>query len=241
MGELARAYLVRKGTSLSTSQALGSVLVERLSDVAIALGALLLVLPRLAAPDWAANVAGGVGLGLAAGLAGLVVLFLSRRTGPEMLSRLPGAAGRILPRLVRGLTEGLHAAGRPRRLVPGLVWLLAGWVAAWLQFEVYLRLFGATGSPAIWMFSLSVIAFGGAVPSSPGAVGVYELAGSAALRAAGFSPEVALSVAAASHLVQITTTAILGGWFLAREGQSITDLVRAARDLARRPAESQSP
>jgi hypothetical protein len=241
LGELARAYLVRKGTTLGTAQALGSVLIERLSDVTIALAALTFALPRLAAPPWAQDIATGVGVALAVAIAGLLGLLLSRRTGPAVLARLPGIAGRGLPRLARGLTDGLYVAGSPRRLLPGLAWLLSGWVVAWLQFEVYLRLFGASGNPTVWLFCLSVIAFGGAVPSSPGAVGVYELAGSAALRALGYSPEFSLSVAAGSHLVQIATTAVLGGWFLSREGQSVSDLARAARELARKPAETAIP
>ncbi|HET7009315.1 MAG TPA: lysylphosphatidylglycerol synthase transmembrane domain-containing protein [Anaerolineales bacterium] len=238
LGELARAYLVRKGSTTGTAQALGSVLVERFADVMIALGALSLTLPRVAAPAWAQDIATGVAIGLAVGLAAIVILILSPQSGPALFSRLPGTLGRTLPRLARGLADGLKASGSPRRLIPGAAWLFLGWVVAWLQFELYLRLFGVTGNPTVWLFSLGVIAFGAAVPSSPGAVGVLELAGSAALRAVGYSPEVALGVSATLHLVQIGVTAVLGGWFLSREGQSIGDLARAARDLARRPAEA---
>ena len=238
LGELARAYLVQKGTEFGTAQALGSVLVERLLDVAIALGALLLTLPRLAAPAWAKDIATGVGVGLALGVAVLAALILSRRAGPPILARLPGVAGRLLPRLVRGLTAGVQSAGTLPRILPGALWLLAGWMCAWIQLELFLRMYGTTGSPAVWLFALSVIAFGGAVPSSPGAVGVYELAGSAGLRAVGYPAEVALSVAATVHVTQILVTGLLGGWFLAKEGESIADLARAARSLARRPVES---
>lgn len=240
LGELARAYLVQKGAEFDTAQALGSVVVERLLDVTIALGALLLALPRLAAPDWAKDIATGVGVALAVGVAILAALILSRRAGPAILARLPGAAGRLLPRLVRGITAGVQSAGTLPRLLPGALWLLAGWVCAWIQLELILRMYGTTGSPTVWLFALSVIAFGGAVPSSPGAVGVYELAGSAGLRAVGYPAEVALSVAVTIHVTQILVTGLLGGWFLAKEGESIADLARAARGLARRPVESGS-
>lgn len=240
LGELARAYLVQKGATFGTAQALGSVVVERLMDVTIALGALLLTLPRLAAPPWAREMATGVGIALALGVAVLGGLVLSRRIGPGLLARLPGAAGRVLPRLAHGLTTGVQEAGRWPRLVPGALWLLAGWGMAWTQLELYLRMFGVSGSPTVWLFALSIIAFGAAVPSSPGAIGVFELAGTAGLRAVGYPAEIALSVAVTIHVIQIAITGMLGSWFLAREGESVAHLARAARDLARRAAESRS-
>ena len=240
LGELVRAYLVQKGAAFGTAQALGSVVVERLMDVAIALGALLLTLPRLAAPLWARDLATGVGIALALGVTILAVLVISRRIGQAMLARLPGVAGRVLPRLVQGLTTGVHAAGRWPRLLPGALWLLAGWAMAWIQLELYLRMYGTTGSPTVWLFALSVIAFGAAVPSSPGAIGVFELAGSAGLRACGYPAETALSVAVTVHVTQIVVTGLLGSWFLAREGESVARLAQAARELARRAGESRS-
>lgn len=237
LGELARSYLVRKGATFGTAHALGSVIVERLLDVTIALAALLLTLPRLAAPAWTRDMATGVGVALTVGVVIVAALLLSRRTGPAILSRLPGAAGRSLPRIAEGLMNGLYTAGNLPRLVPGALWLLAGWIVAWIQLELYLRMFGATGNPVVWMFALSVIAFGGAVPSSPGALGVYELAGSAGLRAVGYATEVALSVAVTAHVTQIVVTGVLGGWFLAREGETLAHLARAAQALVWRPAE----
>ncbi len=238
LGELVRAYLVQKGATFGTAQALGSVVVERTLDVTIALGALLLTLPRLAAPTWAREMATAVGIALAIAVTVLAALVLSRRTGPAMLARLPGVAGRVLPRLAQGLTTGVHAAGRLPRLLPGALWLLAGWGTAWLQLELYLQTYSATGNPTVWLFALSVIAFGAAVPSSPGAIGVYELAGTAGLRASGYPAEIALSVAVTAHVVQIAVTAVLGSWFLVREGESVPHLAQAARELARRAAES---
>ncbi|HSB88449.1 MAG TPA: lysylphosphatidylglycerol synthase transmembrane domain-containing protein [Anaerolineales bacterium] len=240
LGELVRAYLVQKGAAFGTAQALGSVVVERVLDVTIALGALVLTLPALAAPAWAREMATAVGVALAVVVIGLGALVLSRRSGPALMARLPGVLGRVLPRLVQGLTSGVHAAGSFPRLLPGAAWLLAGWVAAWAQFELYLRTYGATGSPNVWLFALSVIAFGAAVPSSPGAIGVFELAGSAGLRALGYPAEVALSVAVTAHLMQIAVTGILGSWFLSREGESVAHLAREATDLARRVAQPRS-
>jgi uncharacterized membrane protein YbhN (UPF0104 family) len=178
-----------------------------------------------------------VGIALAVVVVGLGALVLSRQSGPALMARLPGVLGRVLPRLVQGLMSGVHAAGRWPRLLPGAAWLMAGWVSAWAQFELYLRMYGATGNVNVWLFALSVIAFGAAVPSSPGAIGVFELAGTAGLRAIGYSAEVALSVAVTAHLIQIAVTGILGSWFLSREGESVAHLAREARNLARRAAQ----
>src|SRR3972149_4682654 len=97
-------------------------------------------------------------------------------------------------------------------------------------------MFGAHGSLGVSLFSLGVIALGGAVPSSPGAVGVYELAGVAALTLLGYSRAVSLGLVITGHLVQYSLVLLLGGIFLAREGRSVGDLARAARSLVLRPA-----
>ena len=131
---------------------------------------------------------------------------------------------------------GLEEARKGARLGRAFLWLLLGWACAWIQILIYLRMFGAEGSFAVSVFCLGVIALGGAVPSSPGAVGVYELAGVAALTFLGYSREVALGVVVTAHLVQYSLTVILGAAALSREGRSLGDLARAARGLVLRPA-----
>ena len=238
LGELGRAYLVGYGSGIGTSRVLGSIVVERLVDVFIAVLSVLVTVPRFAPPAWASQATVVVGLGLVLFAAALILALRYRASWLAHLRRLPGSlAGRVA-----GVAErfffGLEDARRGARLGPALLWLLLGWACAWIQIEIYLRMFGAQGSLGVSLFTLGVIALGGAVPSSPGAVGVYELAGVAALRFLGYPREVALGVVVTAHLVQYSLTGVLGAAALSREGRSLGDLARAARGLVLRPAES---
>jgi uncharacterized membrane protein YbhN (UPF0104 family) len=182
-------------------------------------------------------VAFAVGLGL---VLLMVALLVASRTSPIWMRWMAGLPGRLGPRLSAIAARfflGLEDARKGGRLPLALGWLLVGWVMAWAQVVLYLRMFGETGGLGVAVFSLGVIALGGAVPSSPGALGVYELAGVAALSFLGYPREIALGTAVASHLVQYSLVLVLGGVFLAREGRSVGALARAARSLVVRPAD----
>ena len=236
LGELGRAYLVGYGSGIGTSRALGSIVVERMVDVLIAVLSVLVTIPLFAPPSWARQATLFVGLGLLLLALVLVLALRYRASWLARMRRLPSSlAGRVA-----GIAErffvGLEEARRGARLGRAVLWLLLGWAVAWIQIRIYLRMFGAEGSLAVSVFCLGVIALGGAVPSSPGAVGVYELAGVAALTFLGYPREVALGVVVTAHLVQYSLTVLLGAAALSREGRSLGDLARAARGLVLRPA-----
>jgi uncharacterized protein (TIRG00374 family) len=235
LGELARAYLVGHD-GLGASRALGSIVVERVMDVSIAVLSILVTMPLLAPPAWATRVAAGVGAVVVVLLIGLLAAARTRGTWLGWLSRLPSALGRRLAEIATRFLLGVDEARAGGRLPQAFLWLVLGWACAWVQLWLYLHMFGATGGLAVAVFCMGVIALGGAVPSSPGAVGVYELAGVAALTFLGYPRPVSLGVVLAGHLVQYSLVLLLGGIFLAREGRSLGDLARAARGLIVRPA-----
>src|SRR3990172_12311112 len=63
LGELARAFLVGH-SGIGASRALGSIVVERMIDVSIAVLSIVLTIPLFGPPAWATQVAVAVGLGL---------------------------------------------------------------------------------------------------------------------------------------------------------------------------------
>lgn len=231
LGELGRAYLVGHGSGIGASRALGSIVVERMVDVSIAVLSVLVTVPLFAPPGWATQAAIAVGLGVIVLGALLFLALRTRGVWVRWLGRLPTPFGDRLSGLLSRFFYGLDEARRGRALLPAMAWLLLGWVCAWVQFQVYLRMYGVQGSLAVSLFGLGVIALGGAVPSSPGAVGVIELAGVAGLMFLGYGREVALGTVVAAHVVQYSTTVVLGSIAMAREGHSLGDLARAARRL----------
>jgi uncharacterized protein (TIRG00374 family) len=185
LGELARAYLVGH-SGIGASQALGSIVVERMMDVSIAVLSIALTIPLFAPPAWATQVALAVGLAVVAMFGALFLAARTSATWTQWLRRLPEPMATRLIGFAGRFMQGLQEARKGGRLPLALAWLLLGWILIWVQVGLCLRMFGATGGLAVSMFSLGVIALGGAVPSSPGAVGVYELAGVAALSFLGY-------------------------------------------------------
>ncbi|MBI4771248.1 MAG: flippase-like domain-containing protein [Chloroflexi bacterium] len=242
LGEVGRAVLVSRGEQVSASAALSSVVVERLIDVAVSLTGLLAALPFALAADWAPRVAwlaGGVALVLFVGL------YLAARFRPWIVARLARVLAR-LPARLRGLARmadsflrGLEVLRDPRRLAGAAFWSTLAWLTAWGQVWCVQRAFGVEGW-ATALFVLGVSAFGNAVPSSPGAVGVFELSVKAGLLAFGVPDATALSVALASHALVLAVPGAFGAVALAREGQSPAGIAASARRVLARTAVERS-
>ncbi len=236
LGELGRAYLVGHDTPIGASRALGAIVVERMVDVSIAVVTVVVTMPFLAPPAWASRSAWLAGGSLLVLAGVLLLIFRERAAVSRLLRRSKGAWFQRLAGIFDRFLAGLDEARSGARLVPALAWLGLGWVIAWVQFGIYLRMFAELPSLPVAWFGLGMIALGGAIPSSPGAVGVYELAGVAALRFLGISQAAALGVVLAGHGVQFSLTVVLGSIALTTEGRSLGDLARAARGLLARPA-----
>lgn len=243
LGEMGRAYLIsrgREGRAGSASRALSSVVVERLIDVVVSLTGLIVVLPFALSAAWAPRVAwvsGGLALALFSGL------YLAARNRPAVvrlveavLARFPGKRLSRLSNMADSFLMGLDVLRDPRRLAGAGFWSAIAWLTAWAQIWCAQRAFGIS-SWITALFVLGVVAFGAAVPSSPGAIGVYELAATAALLAFDVPRETALSVAILSHIALLGVTSLLGAIALAREGQSVSKLAASAQRLFVRTAE----
>jgi uncharacterized membrane protein YbhN (UPF0104 family) len=76
------------------------------------------------------------------------------------------------------------------------------------------------------MFGLGAAAFGGAVPSLPGAVGTFEGAFGGALALLTADRSTSLAVALLSRFLNYLTSFAIGGVALAREGESLSGIYR---------------
>ncbi len=241
LGELGRAYLIGRNTEgrISASRALSSVVVERLIDVVVSLTGLVAAIPFALSAPWAPSVAWAAALA-AAGL--YLALYLAARFRSRLVPMFSSALSRVfggrlsgLSRLVDSFLSGLEVLRNPRRLGGAAFWSAIAWLTAWAQIWLVQRAFGVEGGSTA-LFALGVVAFGAAVPSSPGAIGVYELSVVAALLAFNIPRETALSVALVSHACVLGVTSLLGAVSLAREGQSLSEVARSAQRLVSRPA-----
>jgi uncharacterized membrane protein YbhN (UPF0104 family) len=234
LGELARAYLVSQGGDISASGALATIVVERLIDIVVSLAGLLGALPFMVSPDWALDVAVGVGLALIGVVVVLALMLFKRDAVLSLLRRLPArglwgigdAADRFL-----GAIDSLKS--HPIRLFKATFWSMIAWMTNWLMIWLLLAAFGEVASAVVPFFTSGVVAFGAAVPSSPGAIGVYELSAVAALSVFGYSREISVGVAILAHGLVLALPSILGAIALARDGHTLSGLASRAQSFFR--------
>lgn len=231
IGELARAYLISRDHAFGSAHALSSVALERILDALSVVLLLGVALRYVNAPDVFAQ--GGAVLALlgAGGLAAMLVAALwpapIRSLGARVIARAfghaPARAARWSQRL-DGALDGLSSLREPRRLALALFWTAVIWLASIGTIYYGALAFVDEVPLATATFVLAAVGLGVAVPSSPGQVGVYELAAAYALEITGVARPTALAIALALHAVNLLPLVALGAFALVQEGESLQRL-----------------
>lgn len=199
-GELAKAAWLARSSHTSVGPCLGLVIMERFFDVNVLA---LLGLWTL----WGTHERVAAGL-LACLVAGWAVLIALRRW-PGLVARLPSEG--ILGSLGRALIASVDQTGPGR-----LVWLGVSSLALWIVYTVQMgvALIGAAGlelGPMGVLRALTASGLGMLLPSSPGALGVYEAAMMSALASSGVPRDQALAAALFAHMAQFVPVTLAGG------------------------------
>ncbi len=234
LGEVARAFLLSGKAALSFWEVFSTILIERALDVAMAAGLLLSTLSFVVGASWAWQAAVGT---IALVLAGLAALYLLARNQEWALTQFEKLTSRwaVLNRIGRTqlprFISGLSVLTDTSRFLRTIAWMIVNWGIALVQYYLLLLAFFPNGEFLWAAFSLAVTALGIAAPSSPGAVGVFELATVAALSVFGLSTSVALAYALTAHLLNYLITGVLGAYALARDGETISGLYYRLRRI----------
>ena len=226
LGEPMRALIASRREKVGVTESMGSVLLERLIDVAtlavVAFTATLVV----DAPSWARQ-ALAVAAGL--GITGIVVLStvgiapllgIANRLGLGRREKLSSLAQRFAATL----------GGRSRR--PAILGSAGISVGAWLldafSFWLAAQAVGVELSYAGAMLVAGITVLGTAIPSAPGYVGTFELAAAGVAGALGVAPAPALAMAVVAHVMTLMPMALGGAVALAIAGTSLGDAAREA-------------
>lgn len=205
LGEALRPGSVARRTAVGWGPATASTLTLRAADLLA-----VLVLALLAAPALVRNVAGDLGLAVAAtAVVGLLVagLLWSRRHPTQL--RLPGA--------------GVAAAA------------VAAWVLEAAVVWEIARVGGAALSPAEAVGVTAVTIAAQTVAVTPGGFGTYEAAATAAMVGVGVDPATAFAVALTTHAVKTGYALLVGGVALVVPAPGFWGRARLARTRPARP------
>lgn len=232
LGEIARAFLLSSKTDLGFWQVLSSIFVERILDLAFAVGLLLITISFVVGASWALEAAVVSG---AIVMIGILVLYLMARNQDWVLTQYERLAKRwsIVLKIgsdrVASFLSGLAALNDARLFLRAVAWVAIDWGIAILQYYILMLAFFSHGRFLWAAFTLAVAALGIAAPSSPGALGVYELAVVGAMSVFGLDASTALAFAGTAHLINYLVTGTLGIYALTKDGVSLFGLYRQLR------------
>ncbi len=241
VGEILRPYVLARRERLSVSAAIGTVVLERLLDLAVILAIFgLSVLffdppPGVEAGGLLPALRAGAAVAAAFGL-GALVLAGAAATSPAAAGRqvarltavLPGGFSRRLAQLSHRFSEGLGVMRRPGPLVWSAVWTIVVWVSITAGLWLVSAAFGIDASPAGAGIVLLLVALGVAVPT-PAGVGGYHAAfqvGATVLFAA--TAEKAVGAGLVAHAVSFLPVTLAGVVLMAHEGVRPTRIGRLA-------------
>lgn len=225
LGELAKAFYLRKECKYSLSQSISMVFWERFFDLNA-----ILFMGLMVAFQFKLKMAF---FPLALGVGGIWACLFVVRKWPELAMRLVSMLPfeRLRSFIIEVKQQMVHEVTLRYLIILGcytaLVWMLyaiptflvVNWVAG----------LDLTMSQTLAVFILS--ALGMAMPSSPGAVGVFEAAVIFGLGIFGVDKELALAIGLLIHMIQYIPTTISGLMVLARSGLSLKSIRKSDEGL----------
>ena len=240
-GEVVRPALLWSRAGVPFGRALGSIVLERVLDVA-ALAACLALFVALEPGRSPPALKTAAMLLLACVIVALVVLTLLARRHRPLADRLIGAAGRMLPAKIRApltgfagsLLDGLDAALRAHGPLPIVGASLLTWAPVVLTSWTGLLAMGVEVPVTAPLALVPVTAVGIAVPTPAGVGGFHAAATWALQHLFGVDLDLAAATAVVTHAASVLPILAAGLYACWREGLSISALRREAAGAERR-------
>ncbi|MEB2335000.1 MAG: lysylphosphatidylglycerol synthase transmembrane domain-containing protein [Anaerolineaceae bacterium] len=225
LGEIGRAFLLSRKTSLTFMEILPTIVIERTMDLIYTAIIFISVLPFVVGAEGSGRTAyimGGIVL------VGFVLMFILARNNKWALDIFHKLTARF-PRLqqlggsfLESFFSGLSVLNDGWLFVKLLFWMTVNWTISIVAYYLIIRAFFPQAN-AVWaMFGLGMAAFGGAIPSAPGALGTFE--GAIVFALTRFIPDesTAFAAALAMRLYNYINSIVVGAIGLSREGQTLS-------------------
>jgi glycosyltransferase 2 family protein len=233
LGEPVRAYLVGVRERIPFSRVLGSIVLERVMDLAslalVAIAAAIVV----GAPEWIVQGSGAVALVAAA--AGVLLVASAIPRAMAVAARLLQHIG-WMPRVAEVVTSFGKGAGGDTRgsLAVAVVLSTITWFFVGGTFWLVGRSLGLDIDPAAALLIAAVTTLGTAIPSAPANIGTFEAAAVVAARALGIPGAEALAFAIVAHIASTVPFAFAGAGAAAWMSLSVRSVADRALDTMER-------
>lgn len=247
-GEVLRPYLLARSERLPASAVFATIIVERILDLLAVIA--LLTTFFLALQTSEARAAPGLyravqlgALAMAPVGLGLLIAMFVMAGHPERVHRLVLGIERVLPQrlahalagFMKSFAQGLAVVRSPARLGWAMAWSLVLWLGIAGQLWVLVRAFDITMPVAGSFLVTAILVVGVALPTPGGVGGTHEALRLSLTSFYGADNDAAVGAAIVQHGVNFVPYLLLGFWFLARDGLTMTrlrDLTATARHTA---------
>lgn len=223
LGEIGRAFLLGRRAKLSFMEVLPTIILERAFDLALSAAILLSALPFVINASGAGGISIVVGIVVVIGLLALYILARNRDWAIRRLHRLPWLE-KAGAHFLHPFFDGLSILTDGWRFLRTLGLMTLNWTWAIFQFYITIKAFFPAAQLPWALFGLGAAAFGGAVPSAPGAVGTYEAALGVALTLVTSDEARSVAVAITAHLLNYILMVLLGIYALSTEGETLSGI-----------------
>lgn len=243
LGEIGRAFLLSRKSDLQFMEILPTIVIERAMDLGYSAVILLAALPFVVGAGSAGRI--GIIVGIIV-LIGFIILYLLARYNQWALGLFHKLSARwpTLQRIGGNFLEsffiGLGVLNDGWLFIRFLFWMTVNWGVAIVSYYLIIRAFFPQAQVVWGMFGLGAAAFGGAIPSLPGAVGTFEGAFGGAVTLLTGNQSTALAVALTGRLYNYITSGVIGGIGLLREGQTLSGIYGQLKNFRSKAGEENS-
>lgn len=236
IGEVLRAYVLKRKEGVPVSASLATVVVERVFDGVVMLGFVIFNLPALATISGDSGFVGSIQqvavVGTAAFAAALTVFLLMAmfpRQSLDLFHRFaePLLPGGIRPKVVGmavSFWTGLESLRSPRNILMVFVTSVAIWLLETVKYWFVMRAFSFSVSFFALMLMNGIVNLATTLPSAPGYVGTFDAPGIAVLKAYGLEGGLAASYTLVLHVALWLPITVLGLYYFGKESLSWSKL-----------------
>ncbi|MBC7877558.1 MAG: flippase-like domain-containing protein [Anaerolineales bacterium] len=230
LGEVGRAFLLSRKSGLPFGEIIPTIVIERIVDLAFSAALLLAAIPAL---PFVAETEGSERIGYIVGvivLIGLVMMYILAHNNQwalglfhKLSSRWPSLQ-KIGGSFLESFFTGLGVLTDGWLFLRFMFWMTLDWAIALAGYYVIMLAFFPNAQLSWGLFGLGAAAFGGAIPSLPGAVGTFEGAIVAALTIFTNDESTSLAAALCMRLYNYLNSGVIGGIGLLSEGQTLSGI-----------------
>ena len=234
LGELGRAFLLSRKTDMTFMEILPTIIIERAMDLVYTAIIFVSVIPFVVGAEGSERVGVIVVAVVLIGMAFLYILARSNKWALDIFHKLSArwpTLQRVGGSFLESFFAGLSVLTDGWLFVRFLFWMTLNWGLAIVNYYLIIRAFFPQAQLTWAMFCLGAAAFGGAIPSAPGAVGTFE--GAIVFALTRFVPDesAALAAALSMRLYNYINSGVIGGIGLLREGETLSGVYRQLMSL----------